>query len=69
MKYKIKLTATLKYYEISDEKGNSYFIVRDIDESTESESYDMDSYDEKEIGKTKKKEIIEAIIKYEKKKQ
>lgn len=68
MKYEVKLTATLKYYEINDEKGNSYFIVRNIDESTKSEGYDMDSYDEKKIDKTKKKEIIEAIIKYEKEK-
>lgn len=67
MKYKVKPLSVIKHYELEDKDGNLYYVISYLDEKMNPEDYEIDSYAEEKISKRKEKELIEAIIQYEKK--
>jgi len=66
MKYKVEFWGAMNAYELEDRNNNLYHAIINFDEKMNPRDCDISTYPESEISKQKEKDIIEAIIKYEK---
>ncbi|GAH24135.1 unnamed protein product, partial [marine sediment metagenome] len=66
MKYKVEFWGATNAYELEDRNNNLYHAIVNFDEKMNPWDCDISTYPESKISKQKEKDIIEAIIKYEK---
>jgi len=66
MKYKVEFWGATNAYELEDRDNNLYHAMVNFDEKMSPKDCDISTYPESKISKQKERDIIEAIIKYEK---